>query len=56
MDLSEIKDKKEYMAGLGASVYGDDGAWHKIEHDGVARHPGDNGMDYIAKKIIELVR
>lgn len=53
VDLSEIKDKEEYMAGLGTSVYGDDGAWHKIEHRGVAVHPGDNGMRYIAGQIID---
>lgn len=56
VDLTEIKDREEYMAELGTSVYGDDKVWHKIEHGGVARHPGDNGMDYIARKIIEIIR
>lgn len=56
VDLSAIKDNKEYMAGLGISVYGDDGKQHEIKHDGVAAHPGDSGMEYIAQKIFGLIR
>ena len=27
-----------------------------IEHEGVASHPGDNGMMYYAQKIIEQIK
>ena len=29
---------------------------HKINHEGVARHPGDKGMAYIAKKIESKIK
>lgn len=50
VSLKEIQGKKSYQAGMGTKVYAD-GKTHKINHDGVARHPGDKGMAYIAKKI-----
>lgn len=55
VDLSEIKNVEDYMAGLGTAVYGDDEEWHKIGHSGVAKHPGDKGMAFIAEKIIEAI-
>ena len=55
VDLSEIQDNPNYEAGMGTIVEGDDGKEHKIEHSGVAKHPGDTGMKWIAKKIVDVV-
>lgn len=52
---AEIKDKEKYQCGIGTMVKGDDGAKHIVEHDGVAGHPGDRGMEYIANKVIEAL-
>ena len=54
-DLSDIRGIEYYYAGIGETVYGEDGLPHVIEHDGVARHPGDEGMKEIAERIIELI-
>lgn len=51
-DLSAIQGKEEYMAGMGTLVEGDDGQEHKINHEGVAKHPGDKGMQYIANSVL----
>lgn len=55
VDLSEIRGDSEYQAGMGAIVYDADGNEHTIEHEGVAAHPGDKGMEYYAEKIISLL-
>lgn len=54
--LDEIKGKKEYQAGLGTIVYDDKYNPHKIVHEGVAIHPNDVGMKYIAEEIIEVIK
>ena len=54
-DLSEIRNKSEYQCGIGTVVYGDDGEAHIVEHDGVAIHPNDKAMQYIADKVIEAI-
>jgi hypothetical protein len=56
VDLSDIRNDEIYMAGMGTVVEGDDGIEHVIEHDGVARHPGDDGMGMIAERVLELVK
>ena len=43
----------EYQAGMGISVQGDDGCWKTVEHQGVAKHPGDKAMRIIAERIKE---
>lgn len=55
VSLKDLWDKKEFMAGMGAVVYDADGNEHKIEHSGVARHPGDRGMQAIADRIIKYI-
>ncbi len=56
VDLSDIRDVEEYRAGLGTIVEGDDGQDHVIEHEGVARHPGDKGMQVIAERVMESLK
>jgi lysophospholipase L1-like esterase len=55
VDLSEIQDNPNYEAGMGTIVEGDDGKEHEIEHSGVAKHPGDTGMKWIAERIVEAI-
>lgn len=55
VDLAEIQDNPNYEADMGTMVEGDDGKEHEIEHSGVAMHPGDTGMKWIAKKIVEAI-
>lgn len=55
VSLEGITDNKEYYCGLGTIVYDKDGGEHIVEHDGVANHPGDKGMEAIAKRIIEFL-
>lgn len=54
-DISAIKDNPDYMCGLDTKVTGDDGEFHLVKHAGLARHPGDKGMKYIADRIIECI-
>ena len=55
VDLTEIADNPEYEAGIGTLVDGDDGKKHRIEHDGVSKHPGDKGMEWIGEKVAEAI-
>ena len=45
-----------FMCGLNTEVYGDDGESHKITHAGVAKHPNNRAMEYIAEKIISRIK
>lgn len=56
VDLAEIQGKAEYQAGMGTTVFDKDGGEHRIEHEGVAAHPGDAGMRWIAGKVLETLR
>lgn len=52
IDLSDIQNKSEWQEGMGTIVYDAQGGEHVIEHEGVAAHLGDKGMEKIAEKII----
>ena len=56
LSLDKIKDNPKYQCGIGTIVYDGDGNKHTVEHDGVAIHPGDEGMKYIADLIIEKLK
>lgn len=56
VSLKEIQDKKEYMCGKGAIILDPDGVEHKVTHSGVAKHPNDDAMAYIASKVTEKIR
>ena len=56
VDLSDIAGMAEWQAGIGTEAWGVDGATHIIEHQGVAIHPGDNAMELIADRTLELFR
>lgn len=55
VDLSSIRNNSEYTSRLGATVFGADDKEHIIDHEGVAKHPGDKGMQYIADGILQLI-
>ncbi len=55
-NLGEIRGVKKYQSEMGAIVYGDDGSEHAVDHEGVAAHPGDKGMEYIAHAIIFVLK
>ncbi len=56
ISLDEIKGSEEYQCGMDTTVYDSDGGPHTVEHAGVAKHPGDIGMKWIADKIIDVVK
>ena len=55
VDLSSMWGDTSNEVGMGSTVYGSDGKEHKIEHDGVAKHPGDKGMAEIAELVHETI-
>ena len=56
VSLDEIKGLKKYQCGIGTTVYDNNGNPHTVEHAGVANHPGDAGMKWIAERIIKIVK
>ena len=56
VSLDGIKDNKEYYSSIGTEVEDSDGKLHAIDHQGVASHPGDKGMEAIANRVIEKMK
>lgn len=56
IDLSSMWDDESFEAGMGTTVYGSDGQAHTIDHDGVAKHPGDKGMQKIAELTYSAIK
>lgn len=54
VSLNDIQSG-EYTLEVGDKVYGDDGKQHEVEHSGVAAHPNDKTMEYIAKAIEQVI-
>ena len=55
VDLSDLRGNDKYVVGMRKIVYGEDGEQHIIEHEGVAKHPGDVGMRAISHKVLEVI-
>ena len=56
VSLSDIKGRTEFQARKGTTVYDKSGNAHTVEHDGVAAHPGDEGMVYIAEAVEKMIK
>lgn len=56
VSLDGVKDNSLYYVGIGTEVEDSEGNKHSIEHDGVAIHPGDTGIEAIAERIIEKIK
>jgi len=46
----------KYRSKIGAVVFDAEGNRHIVNHAGVAKHPGDEGMAFIAEKVLEKVK
>lgn len=55
VSLDGIRDNEKYFAGIGREIKDDEGNIYIVDHDGVARHPGDEGMVAIAERIIAVL-
>ena len=56
LSLKAAHGDPQYQSWLGAVVFDAEGREHVIEHDGVASHPGDEGMAFIADLILKKLR
>ena len=56
VSLNDIIGDPEYQSAMGAIVYDPEGGEHVVDHEGVAGHPGDKGMEYIAQGILDAMK
>ena len=56
VSLKAIHNDPKYRSRIGAVVFDAEGNRHVVEHSGVAAHPGDEGMAFIAAEVLEKVR
>ncbi|HBI63203.1 MAG TPA: hypothetical protein DDY31_18685 [Lachnospiraceae bacterium] len=56
VSLDGIKGQAKYQCGVGTTVYDKEGSSHIVEHAGVAQHPNNEGMRWIAEKILDMVK
>ena len=56
LSLKAAHGDPKYQSRLGAVVFDAEGRGHVIEHAGVASHPGDAGMAFIADKVLAKLR
>lgn len=53
VSLDEVKNNKAYYCGMGTVVLDDNNHEYIVEHSGIADHPGNNGMQAIADRVIK---
>ena len=56
VSLKATHSDPKYRSRIGAVVYDAEGRPHAVGHKGVAKHPGDEGMAFIAAGILEKVK
>ncbi len=56
VSLSKIKGNEDYQCGMGTTVYDAEGNPHIVDFEGVAKHPNDKGMKYIADEVIKKIQ
>jgi hypothetical protein len=54
--LDEALQDPKYRSRIGAVVHDAEGNSHTVQHKGVAKHPGDEGMAFIADRVLEKVK
>jgi len=54
--LDETFNDPKYRSKIGAVVFDAEGNRHIVNHAGVAKHPGDEGMAFIADKVLKAVK
>lgn len=55
VSLASIRNNANYQCGMGSTVYDAQGNPHTVEHEGVAMHPNDAGMQYIADGVLQYI-